>query len=84
MNLLLRISIHLPENEDVSSRSELILEAADFSRKFQGFLENYGKEITFLNVHLLCKKRFIVCFFVSSVIFEKYLEKSATFGRAIG
>ena len=41
------------------------------------------KKITFLNVHLLCKKHFIDCLFVLSVVFEKYLENSAAFGRAI-
>ena len=41
------------------------------------------KKITFTNVHLLCRKHFIDCLFVLSVVFEKYLENSAAFGRAI-
>ena len=41
------------------------------------------KKTTFLNVHLLCKKHFIYCLFVLSVVFEKYLENSAVFSRAI-
>ena len=32
---------------------------------------------------LLFKKHFIDCCFVLSVVFGKYLENSATFGRAI-
>ena len=80
----MRISIHLSQSEDASSRSEFILEAADFSKNFQGFLENYGKEM-FLNVHLLCKKHFTDCFFVLSVVFEKYLKNLAIyFCRRIG
>ena len=32
-------------------------------------------------MHLLCKKHFIDCFFVLSVIFEKFLEKSTMAGE---
>ena len=35
----------------MSSRSEFILEVADFSKNFQAFLENYSKENNSLNVH---------------------------------
>ena len=41
------------------------------------------KKKTFLNVHLRCKKHFIDCFFVLSVVFENYLDNSAAFGQAI-
>ena len=60
--------------------SGFMLKVAEFLKNVQAFLENYGKKLTFLNVHLLCKKHFIDCFFVLSVVFEKCLEKWAVFG----
>ena len=55
----------------------------NFLRIFKHSWKTTVKKITFLNVHLLCKKPFIDCLFVLSVVFEKYLENSAAFGRAI-
>ena len=36
-----------------------------------------------MNVHFLCKKHFIDCFFLLSVFYEKYLKNLAAFGGAI-
>ena len=55
----------------------------NFLKIFKHSWKTMVKKITFLNVHLLCRKHFIDCLFVLSVVFEKYLENSAAFGRAI-
>ena len=54
----------------------------NFLRIFKHSWKTTVKKIIFLNVNLLCKKHFIDCLFVS-VVFEKYLENSVAFGRAI-
>ena len=67
-----RISIYSTQSEGYLP-SEFTLGAADFSTNFQAFMENYSKRNnTFFNVHLLCKKHFIDCFLVLSLVFEKY------------
>ena len=55
----------------------------NFLRIFKHSWKTTIKKTTFLNVHLLCKKHFIDCYFVLSEVFEKSLENSATFGWAI-
>ena len=54
------VSIHLSQSEDMCFPSEFIHEAADCSKNFQAFLENYNsKENNILNVHLLCNIHFV-------------------------
>ena len=40
-------------------------------------------KIKLLNLHFLCEKNFIDCFFMLSEVFDKSQENSAAFGRAI-
>ena len=54
----------------------------NFLRIFKHSWKTLVKKITFLNVHLLCKKHFIDCLFVS-VVFQKYLKNLVAFGRTL-
>ena len=54
-----------------------------FSRIFEHSWKTTVKKVKLVNLDFLCKKHFIDCFFVLLVVFEKYLENSATFNLAL-